>query len=247
MRKLISLAAALCALSVPAAAATIELHGSTTVAGNVFTPHGADIEKEIGATLKIVANGSGRGLTDLVAGKAEVGMISAPLDDTAAKVNAKTPGAIDASALKAVQIGTTKVAFVVHPGNSVSSLTLDQVAKILSGAITDWKDLGGTAGAITVVAESSGGGIRTLVEDELLSKSSIAAKLKEVPNATQVGKIASQLPTAFGVASPTAAADGAKVLSTDKPIEQPLFLVTKGDPSPDVAKLIAAARKYAPQ
>ncbi len=247
MRKIITLAAALCALSLPAVAGTIELHGSTTVAGNVFTPHGAAIEKEIGSTLKIIANGSSRGLADLAAGKAEVGMISAPLEDTAAKINQKTPGAIDAGSLKAVQIGTTKVAFVVHPGNAVGSLTLDQVAQILSGTITDWKDVGGAAGPITVVAETSGGGVRTLVEDDLLGKKSIGAKVKEVPNASQVGKIASQLPTAFGVASPTAAKDGAKILATDKPLEQPLYLVTKGDPSPDVAKLIAAAQKFAPQ
>lgn len=248
MRKILTLAAALCALSVPAVAATIEIHGSTTVAGNVFTPHGAAIEKETGLTVKVVANGSSRGLKDLADGKAEIGMISAPLEDTVASANKKAPGSIDATGWKASRIGATKVAFVVHPGNPLGSLTVAQVAQILSGAVTDWKDVGGAAGAIVVVSETSGGGVRTLVEDELLSKKSIsAATLKEVPNASQVGKIVSQVPTALGVSTPASAGDAVKTLTMDKPIEQPLYLVTKGDPSPEAAKLIAAAKKFAPQ
>ncbi|MEQ9152862.1 MAG: substrate-binding domain-containing protein [Parvibaculum sp.] len=226
----------------------MEIHGSTTVNGNVFAPHGAAIEKEAGVTLKLVANGSGRGVTDLADGKADVGMVSSPLADVVAKLNKKTPGAVDATGWKAHQIGTTKVAFVVNPGNPVGELTLEQVGQILSGAITDWKDVGGTPGPIVVIAESSGGGIRTVVEDDLLSKKSIAApKMKEVPNASQVSKIVAQLPTAFGVSTPATATDAVKTVRTDKPIEQPLILVTKGDPSPEVAKIIAAATRVAPQ
>lgn len=248
MRKILTVAATLCVLAVPAFGATVEIHGSSTVFGNVFKPHGAAIEKEAGVTLKVVSNGSGRGLTDLAEGKADVGMISSPLEGTVAKVNMKTPGAVDATGWKTHQIGSTKVAFVVHPSNPVGELTLEQVRKILSGTTTDWKDVGGTPGPIVVVAETNGGGVRTLVEGELLSAKSIAAPtMKEVPNSSQVGKIVGQLPAAFGVSNPATATDAVKTVKTDKPIEQPLILVTKGDPSPDVAKVIAAATKVAPQ
>jgi ABC-type phosphate transport system substrate-binding protein len=59
-------------------AENIAVHGSTTVCGIVLTPHKADIERISGQTLDIVCNGSGRGLADLIAGKAEIAAISAP-------------------------------------------------------------------------------------------------------------------------------------------------------------------------
>jgi ABC-type phosphate transport system substrate-binding protein len=67
-------------------------------------------------TLTVVANGSGHGLTDLAEGKANIAMISAPLEEVAAKINEKTPGAIDVAAFQVVQVGEAKVAFVGQLG-----------------------------------------------------------------------------------------------------------------------------------
>src|SRR5207244_12985207 len=96
-------------------AGEVTLHGSTTVVNVIIAPHKAEIEQQSGQHLVIVGNGSQRGIVDLVAGRAQIAMISAPLAEVVRKVNEKTPGTVDAAELKAYHIGESCVAFAVHP------------------------------------------------------------------------------------------------------------------------------------
>jgi phosphate transport system substrate-binding protein len=233
--------ACLLALGSVAEAATLSIHGSTTVANAVLIPHKGDIEKASGAALDIVANGSGRGLADLIAGKADMAMISAPLEAEAAAANAKTPGSVDPAKLVAHQIGEARIAFLVNPTNPVKQLTLAQITGILSGKITNWGDVGGASQPIVVVAAGPGDGVRSVVEKRLLGGASIAAQVREIPNASQISQVAAQLPNAFGVAAAASVKPGVTVLATDESIGQPLSLITMGPPSADAMKVIEAA------
>ena len=97
---------------------------------------------------------------------------------------------------------------------------------------------------IVIVAETLGGGLRTLVESELTDGESIAGTVREFPNATQVPQVASQFPPAFGLAPFKAAgASDAKILETDQAISQPLILVTNGTISEEMQAVIDATRK----
>jgi phosphate transport system substrate-binding protein len=88
-------------------------------------------------------NSSPHGLDDLIAGRADVAMLSSPLTAVAGKINQKQPGAVDMSALNEFKIGETRVVFIVHPSNPVKSLTPPQLKEILAGNITNWKEVGG--------------------------------------------------------------------------------------------------------
>ena len=55
-----------------AKAGEVTVHGSTTVASNIMLPHKSDIEKQSGQSLKVVANGSSRGIMDLAAESASM-------------------------------------------------------------------------------------------------------------------------------------------------------------------------------
>jgi phosphate transport system substrate-binding protein len=233
--------ALLVTLGATAQASNIAIHGSTTVSNAVLTPHKADIEQASGTTLDIVANGSGRGLADLAAGKTDMAMISAPLAEEVAASNAKTPGSLDPAKLVAHQIGEARVAFVVHPSNPVTTLTLAQVTGILSGKITKWSEVGGADQPIIVVVATRGDGVRSAVEGRLLGGASIVTQARELPNAPQIVQVAAQVPAAFGVASAASIRPGVTVLKTDEAIAQPLILVTMGPASPDATKVIAAA------
>jgi len=233
--------AVLLALGSVAQASTVAIHGSTTVSNAVLTPHKADIEKASGETLDIVANGSGRGLADLFAGKTDMAMISAPLAAEAEAANAKTPGSVDPAKLVVHQIGEAKVAFVVNAANPVKELTLAQITGILSGKITKWSEVGGADMPIVIVAAGPGDGVRSVVESKLLGGVSIPAKVREMPNAPQIAKVAAQMPMAFGVTSAASVQDGVTVLKTDQTLGQPLSLVTLGPASPDATKVIQAA------
>jgi phosphate transport system substrate-binding protein len=242
LRRFCFTAFVLIALSHAAYAGTIAVHGSTTVASAVMTPHKAEIEQASGTTLDIVGNGSGRGLADLAAGKADIAMISAPLDAEVAASNSKTPGSLDASKLMAHQIGAANVAFVVHASNPVTALTIAQVTDILSGKVTKWNEVGGADQPIVIVVASRGDGVRSVVENQLLGGASVVAGGKELPNAPQIGQVTAQLPTAFGVMSAASVRPGVTVVKTDKTVGQPLILVTMGPPSADAAKIIEAAK-----
>jgi phosphate transport system substrate-binding protein len=228
-------------LGAVARAETVTIHGSTTVSNAILVPHKADIEQASGETLDIVGNGSGRGLADLAAGKADIAMISAPLETEVAAANAKTPGSLALDKLVAHKIGEAQVAFLVHPSNPVKELTLAQLTQILSGQVTNWKEVGGSDQPVMVVAAGPGDGVRTVVEKQLLDGASIHAQIREMTNAPQIAQVAAQLPQALGVTSATSLRSGVTVLKTDHAIGQPLMLVTTTSASPQAAKVIAAA------
>jgi phosphate transport system substrate-binding protein len=242
MRLSIAIAAVVATVASPVAyAETIEVHGSTTVSGNLLMPKKADIEKSTGFELQIVGNGSGRGLADLIEGKVKVAMISAPLADEVKSLKAKGV-ALDEASLKAHRVGSAPAALAVHPSNPVKSLSPEQVADILSGKIKSWKDIGGVDKPIVVVCEGKGGGVRSMIEHEYLGDRDIAANKREVPNAPQAVKIVAQLDAALGLVSKISLTPDVAELNGGKEVVQPLILVTMGEPDPAVAKLIAAAK-----
>jgi phosphate transport system substrate-binding protein len=122
-----------------AAQSTVKISGSTTVHLNVFQPFKAQIETSAGVKLEVIANSSSHGLEDLIAGRVDGTMLSSPLTAVAGKINQKQPGAVDTSTLKEFKIGESRVTFIVHPSNSMKSLTLPQLKEIFAGNITNWK------------------------------------------------------------------------------------------------------------
>lgn len=52
------------------------------------------------------------------------------------------------------------IAVIVNAENPVSDLTLEQIASIYTGAVTDWSEFGSDAGAIAVIGRESGSGTR---------------------------------------------------------------------------------------
>lgn len=219
------------------------IQGSTTVANAVMITRQETIEAETGLKYEVIANGSQRGMLAVAEGKAAIGMISANLELEIEKIAKTNPGSLDGKDLRAHSIGETRVAFVSHPSNPVKSLTLDQIAAILKGDVKSWSEVGGGGGTIVIIAEKKGGGIRSLVEGALLSKGDIKAELREAAVAPQVVKIAAQLPTALGLSTARSVTPAVAVIETDKPISQPLLLVTLGEPSKQALKIIQAAKK----
>lgn len=225
--------------ALPAVAEDLKIHGSTTVVANIFAPFTSDIEAETGHNLTVVGNGSTRGILDVASGAADLGMISAPLDATVAKAEAKDE-TFDPDGLQAHQVGETRVAFIRNPSNSVSELTMTQLSAVLSGEITNWSELGGKSAPIVVVVEKQGG-LRSMAEKALLGGNGISAKTKSVAIATQVPKVVAQLPSAIGIAAASLVTAKTPEVNTDEAISQPLILVTKGAPNEAQRSVIDAA------
>jgi len=231
------------AVAAPVHAETVSLNGSTTVANALVMPNKAQIESASGHQIAVVGNGSQRGLVDLMAGRAQIAMISAPLEEEARKINAKEPGAIDPSRLKTHLVGETRVAFAVHPTNKVRVLSNAQVADILSGKIKNWKDVGGDDQPIVVVAAQPGDGVRSMVESSLLKGGELAKDARAMSNALQIAKVVAQVPGAIGIMASASLDSSVAELKSDGAIAQPLILVTTGEESAAVRQVIEAVAK----
>ena len=223
-----------------ASAADLTLSGSTTVVKTIMTPYSDDLASKTGLSLEVVGNGSGNGVKDLEAGKTDVAMISSPLENVITKANNKKPGSISGDDLQAHPIGGTKMFVIVNKSNPVaSSLTEDQVRAILKGELSNWSEVGGPNAAIQIFSERAGGGARATLEKSFL-KGDLSPKTKPVNSVALGVKVTGQNPNAISYAG-RKLLDNNVVVIENIAIEQPLWLITKGDPSPDVAKLIAAA------
>src|SRR6266576_3120197 len=98
--------------------------------------------------------GSNAGVNLVVSGETDLGYISRDLSDAE-----KAAGKV-----VALPIGASGTAVAVAASNPIKSLTKDQVAKIFTGAISDWKDVGGTPGKIRVLIRESTASTRSAFE-----------------------------------------------------------------------------------
>jgi phosphate transport system substrate-binding protein len=242
MRRTFAIAlAAILAVTQTVWAGEVSLHGSTTVMNTLIVPNKAEIEERSGQQLRLVGNGSQRGIADLVAGRAEIAMISAPLAEELIRLSEKTPGEIDSERFNKYVIGESRVAFAVHPSNPVRILTNKRLAGIFAGKLRNWKDLGGADQEIIIVTAQPGDGLRAMVEGKLLNGANLPSGARAMTNATQIAKVVSQLPGGIGMVAPPSLDGSVAELRGDEPIVQPLILVTMGEETPEVRRVVEAA------
>ncbi|MFZ5806534.1 MAG: substrate-binding domain-containing protein [Verrucomicrobiota bacterium] len=225
----------------------VKLHGSTSVAYTLIYPNKNEIENKSHCVLEIASNGSGNGLIDLAHGKADIAMISAPLEEIVSKINAESPGMIDTDYMQSMQIGEATVAFIVHASNPVKKLTLAQINNILTGSIRNWKEVGGHDAPIIVFVPRAGDGVRTIIEEKLLARgSSFVDGRRELDNPVLLAEAMSQFPNAIGTISKlTKKPATVAAIETDREISQPLYMVTRGEPSQNMKEFINVVQSSA--
>ena len=109
-------------------------------------------------TIEIQSHGSSTAFEDLAGGRCDIGMSSRQIkQDEAQRCTAAGLGDMSSPACENV-LGLDGIAVLVHKSNPVSALTKQQLADIFSGKITDWSQVGGSAGPIYLYApdEKSG-------------------------------------------------------------------------------------------
>jgi phosphate transport system substrate-binding protein len=106
-----------------------------------------------GASIEISAGGSKKGLTDVASGAVQIGNsdIFAPEDLKAKLVDHKV-----------AVVGFAAMANKGPYNQKVTALSLEQLAKVFSGTIKNWKELGGSDQAITVINRAAGSGTRSV-------------------------------------------------------------------------------------
>ena len=161
---------------------TVVTNGSTSMESVM----GALIEafKEVQPDVQIQYTGSGSsaGITSAQDGTADIGLASRDLKD-------------DETGVKKITVAKDGIAIIVNPDNPVADLSIEQIAQIFTGEITNWSELGGEDGQIVPIGREAGSGTRdgfesiTDTEDackyqnELTSTGEVIASVASNPNA----------------------------------------------------------------
>ena len=240
----------------------------TTLSGTVSTDGSTSMEKGINSLgesfmamnkdVKFTYNptGSGSGIQAVSEGRCDIGLSSRALKDDE-----------KASGLVETVVALDGIAIVVNPENPVSDLDIDTIAKIYTGEITNWKDVGGNDAEIVLIGREAGSGTRDGFESITDTKDACQYR-QELTSTGDVINTVSQNPDAIGYASLSAVGDSVKALTVggveateatvkdgSYVVQRPFVLVTKEDTklspaaqaffdyalSADAASIIAAA------
>ena len=203
------------------------------------------MESQTGVKLTILGNGAGRGLEDLAGGKAEIAMIGGPLQTLSDIINKEKPGTIKIADLKEFPMSQVKIAIITHPGVGVKSLSENQLRDIFSGKITQWKAVGGADIPVKVVLPFAGDGVRATIQQEVMKDVDFTKTAIIRNTAKDISVVIAQLPGSCSCLSVKNVEGNVATIKTEKEYLMPLSLVTKGEPSGDIKKVIEAAKEIA--
>ncbi len=232
------------ATEAPATAAAAKLSGTVATDGST------SMEKVIGAlgeafmeanpdtTFTYNPTGSGSGIQAVQEGRCDIGLSSRALKDAEKEAG-----------LTETILAYDGIAMIVNPANPVEDLSLEQIADIYTGKITNWSEVGGNDSQIVLIGREAGSGTRGGFE-EIVGVVDACQYRQELSSTGDVITTVAQNPDAIGYASLAAVKDTVKALkvagvtpteATVKDgtytIQRPFVLATKtGEKLNDVAQ-----------
>ena len=214
---------------------------SSEVAGAVSTDGSTSMEKVIGALGEAFQNdtgitftynptASGSGIKAVQEGRCDIGLSSRDL-----KAEEKDAG------LTGTILAYDGIAIIVNPENPVADLSVETIAKIYKGEITNWSEVGGNDAEIVLIGREAGSGTRdgfesiTDTEDackyrqELTSTGDVITTVAQNPGAIGYASVASVKDTVKAVTVDGVAATEANIKDGSYVVQRPFVLVTKAD------------------
>jgi phosphate transport system substrate-binding protein len=246
--------AALCVASLIGTARAedkIVLDGSTTVGPIAKAWAEYYMKKNPGVNITVGESGSGNGAKSIINGTCDIADMSRPMKDE------------EKEAAKAKNVNATEhvvawdgLSVIVHPSNPVKDLTMEQIRKIYTGEITNWKELGGPDAKIVVISRDTNSGTYETWETKVMNKQKITDKAEYVGSNGAIRQRIIDTTGAIGYVG-LAFIEGVKSLSVNGvaaspetvlnktyPIARPLYMYTNGEPAAEthVAKFLALAK-----
>ena len=219
---------------------TVSTDGSTSMEkvigglGEMFMERNSDI------TFTYNPTGSGSGIKAVQEGRCDIGLASRSLKTEEAE-----------SGLTETVLAYDGIAVIVNLENPVSDLDVQTIAKIYTGEITNWSEVGGNDAEIVLVGREAGSGTRdgfesiTGTEDscqyrqELTSTGDVITAVSQNPGAIGYASVASVKDTVKAVTVGGVAPSNETILDGTYVIQRPFVLVTNVD-----AELSAAAKAF---
>ncbi|MBM7555460.1 phosphate ABC transporter substrate-binding protein [Halanaerobacter jeridensis] len=233
--------------SAGAFAATLNIQGSSTVLPIAQRAAEVYMENNPEVSISVRGGGSGNGIAALIDDATDIADASRFIKNK--ELNQAVDNGIQPVPHRVAMDG---IAVILNENNSVSDLTLDEIKKIYTGQITNWKELGGPNKEIVVVSRDSSSGTFEVFGEIALEGARVAqTALMQSSNGTVASTVA-ETEGAIGYVglgyldnagikaikvngvNPT----NATVASGEFPIARPLFMFTDGWPEGLTAKFI---------
>ena len=219
---------------------TVATDGSTSMENVIGALGEAFMEQNDGVTFTYNPTGSGSGIQAVQEGRCDIGLSSRDLKDEEA-----------ASGLTATVLAYDGIAVIVHPDNPVADLDVETIAKLYTGEIANWKDVGGSDAPVVLIGREAGSGTRDGFESVTGTKDKCQYR-QELTSTGNVITAVAQTPDAIGYASLASLDDSIRALTVggvapseetvkdgSYAIQRPFVLVTKTD-----TKLSDAAQAF---
>ena len=139
-------------------------------------------EVQPGITVNYTGSGSGAGITGAQDGTCDIGLASRDLKETETGV-------------RQITVAKDGIAVIVNPANPLSDLTIDQIAQLFNGEITNWSEIGGSDAPVVAIGREAGSGTRDgfesitgtedlcVYQNELTSTGEVIANVASNPDA----------------------------------------------------------------
>lgn len=192
---------------------TTNENNNTTTSGTqtVSTDGSTSMEKVIGylseaymeenADVKVTYNptGSGAGIQAVQEGRCDIGLSSRDLKDEEKTTLEQTIVAIDG------------IAIIANPQNPVTDLTIEEIAKLYTGEITNWSELGGADAPVVCIGREAASGTRDGFES-ICGVEDACQYTQELTSTGDVVQTVASNPNAIGYASLASVKDTVKTL-----------------------------------
>ncbi len=207
---------------------TVNTDGSTSMADVMAAFQESFEGVQPGVTVNYSGTGSGSGIKNVLAGTVDIGLASRALTD-----EEKADGAVENI------VALDGVAIVINPENKVASLTVEQIAQIYNGTITNWSELGGADAEIAVIGRDAASGTRGAFEEivgvedqckytnEYESTGEVIGSVAGNPNAIGYASLSAVDETVTAVAVDDVTPSEATVADGTYKIQRPFVMVTK--------------------
>lgn len=245
MKKIIGIMLAIvCAISLFAGCSegdkTVALDGSTSMEKVIGALGEAFTNENKGTGYTYNPTGSGTGIKAVSEGRCDIGLSSRSLKDEE-----------KASGLEETVLAYDGIAVIVNNQNEVSDLTIEQIAAIYTGEITNWSEVGGHDAEIVLIGREENSGTRDGFES--ITNTEGKCKYRQaLPSTGDVITTVSTNPDAIGYASLATVKDEVKALKVggiapseatvkdgSYKIQRPFVMVTKKG-----TELSETARKF---
>ncbi|MCE5281193.1 MAG: PstS family phosphate ABC transporter substrate-binding protein [Deltaproteobacteria bacterium] len=240
------LAAGLILAAGPVSADSVVIKGSTTVLPIAQATLEAFMKANPGTKISLSGGGSGDGIKALIDGATDIATSSRQIK----------PAEVELAKTKGVNPVETRVAIdaivpIVHPGNPVNDLSLDQLSQIYQGKITNWKEVGGRDLQIVAISRDSSSGTFEAWGELILKGAKVTPRAQLQASNGAIVQAVSKNRYALGYIGLGYLDKSVKALSVNGirasektasmkayPVSRALYLFTNGEPKGETARYI---------